>query len=65
MLLNLTKHQQPDIDKIYLYFKNLFKSKYQLLINGREKVGIEILKNPEAFINNCYKCSVRLVLKVE
>ena len=65
MLLNLTKHQQPDIDKIYLYFKNLFKSKYQLLINGREKVGIEILKNPEAFINKCYECSVRLVLKVE
>ena len=65
MLLNLTKHQQPDIDKIYLYFENLFKSKYQLLINGREKVGIEILKNPEAFINKCYKCSVRLVLKVE
>ena len=64
MLLNLINHQQPDIDKIYLYIKNLFKSKYQLLINGREKVGIEILKNPEALISKCYKCSVRLVLKV-
>ena len=31
------KHQQPDNDKIYLYVKDLFESKYQLLINGREK----------------------------
>ena len=45
MLLNLIKLQQPDIDKIYLYVKDPFKSKYQLLINGREKVGIEIFKN--------------------
>ena len=49
MLLNLIKHQQPDIDKIYLYVKDPFKSKYQLLINKREKVGIENLKNPKAF----------------
>ena len=41
MLLNLIKHQQPDIDKIYLYIKDPFESKYQLLINGRENVGIE------------------------
>ena len=39
-LLNLIKHQQPDTDKIYLYVKDPFKSKYQLLNNGREKVGI-------------------------
>ena len=50
MLLNLIKHQRPDIDKIYLYVKDPFESKYQLLINGREKVGIENLKNPKAFI---------------
>ena len=48
MLLNLTKNQQPDIDKIYLYVKHPFKSKYQLFINGREKVGIKKLKNPKA-----------------
>ena len=41
MLLNLIKHQQPDIDKIYLYVKDPLKSKYQLFINGREKVGIK------------------------
>ena len=49
--LNLIKYQQPDIDKIYLYVKDPFESKYQLLINGREKVGIENLKNPKAFID--------------
>ena len=43
------KHQRPDIDKIYLYVKDPFKSKYQLLINNeKEKVGVEILKNPKA-----------------
>ena len=40
VLLNLIKHQQPDIDKIYFYVKDPFESKYQLLINGREKVII-------------------------
>ena len=38
VLLNLIKHQRPDIDKIYLYVKDLFESKYHLLINGGEKV---------------------------
>ena len=51
MLLNLIKCQRPDIDKIYLYVKVAFESKYQLFINGREKVGIKTLKNPKAFID--------------
>ena len=49
-LLDLVKHQRPDIDKIYLYVKDPFKSKYQLLINGRG-VGIKKLKNSKAFID--------------
>ena len=49
-LLNLIKHQRPDIDKTYLYVQGRFGWKYHLLINGRKKVGIEILKNPKAFI---------------
>ena len=49
VLLNLIKHQRPDIDKIYLYIKDSFESKYQLLITGGEKVGIKKLKNPKAF----------------
>ena len=51
MLLNLIKHQRPDIDKNYLYVKDPFESKHQLLINGKEKVGIENLKSPKAFID--------------
>ena len=31
-----------------MYFKDLFESKYQLLINGREKVGIKNLEKPNA-----------------
>ena len=38
VLLNLIKNQRPDIGKIYLYVKDPFESKYQLLIKGREKV---------------------------
>ena len=51
MLLNLIKHQRPDLDKIYLYVKDPFESKYQLLINGREKVRTENFKNPKALID--------------
>ena len=50
VLLKL-KHQRPHIGKIYLYVKDPFESKYHLLINGREKVEIRILKNPKAFID--------------
>ena len=50
-LQNLIKNQRSDIDKICLYVKNPFQSKYQLLINGREKVRIETLKNTKAFID--------------
>ena len=49
VLLNLIKNQQPDIDKMYLYAKDPFKPKYQLLTNGREKVGNKHLKNSKAF----------------
>ena len=51
VLLNLMNNQRPDIDKIYLYVKNPFESKYQLLIKGREKLGIKNLKNPKEFID--------------
>ena len=49
--MNLTKHQRPDIVKIYLYVQDPFESKYQLLINEREIVRIEMLKNRKAFID--------------
>ena len=47
VLLNLIKHQRTDIGKMY---KDPFQSKYQLLANRREKVRIQILKDPKALI---------------
>ena len=44
VLLNLMKDQRPDIEKIWLCIKDPFGSKYQLLINRREKVRIKALK---------------------
>ena len=38
VLLNLIKHQRQGIDKIYLYVKDPFESKYKLPINIKEKV---------------------------
>ena len=48
-LLNLINNQ-PDIDKIYLYAKDLYEDKYQYLINKRECVAINHLNYPKAFI---------------
>ena len=48
LLLNLIE-SQSDIDKIYLYAKDPCESKYQYLINKREGVGIDHLKDPKAF----------------
>ena len=45
VLLILIKTQGPDIDKIDLYGKDPFQSKYELLISRREKVKIKKLKN--------------------
>ena len=50
MLLNLIKYQ-PDMDKIYLYIKDRFESKYQLLMDWREKVGFKRPKALKAFID--------------
>ena len=48
-LLNLIK-EQDDIDKIYLYAKDLSEPKYEFLIKKREDAGIKHLKDPNAFI---------------
>ena len=51
VILNLMKYQRRDIDNIYLYVKDPFESKYQLLINRREKIRTKKLKNSKAFID--------------
>ena len=48
--LNLIENQ-PGIDKIYLYPKDLFKAKYQYLINICEKVGIDHHSDPKVYID--------------
>ena len=48
LLLNLIENQQ-DIDKIYLFAKDPYESKYQYLINKREGVGINHFNNLKAF----------------
>ena len=48
-LINLI-NDQNDIDKIYLYAKDLSKQKYKYLIRKRENVGIKHVNNSSAFI---------------
>ena len=48
-LLDLINNQ-PDIDKIYLYAKDPYETKYQYLINKREKVGLDHLDDLKAFM---------------
>ena len=48
-LLNLI-NEQDDIDKIYLYAKDLSESKYEFLIKKRKNTGIKYFNDPNAFI---------------
>ena len=54
-LLNLIK-EQDDIDKMYLYAKDLSEPKYEFLIKKREDAGTKHLNDPEALI----KCSNKM-----
>ena len=47
-LLNLIK-EQDDIDKIYLYAKDLSEPKYEFLIKKHEDVEIKYCNDPNAF----------------
>ena len=49
-LLNLI-NEQRDMNKIYLYAKDLSESKYEYLINNHENAGINHLNDSEAFID--------------
>ena len=54
-------NQQPDIDKIYLYAKDPYETKYQFLINKPESTGLNHFNDSKAFIeysndmDNIYK----------
>ena len=49
LLFNLISHQS-DTDKIYLYARNLYETKYQFLINKREGVALKYFNNFKVFI---------------
>ena len=49
-LLNLI-NELRDIDKIYLYAKDLSECKYEHLINNRKNAGIKYLNDSKAFID--------------
>ena len=48
-LFNLIS-QKRKIDKIYLYAKDPYEEKYQLLINKQESTGLKHFHDPKAFI---------------
>ena len=48
--------EQDNIDKIYLYAKDLSETKYEFLIKKSEDVGIKYCNDPNAFI----ECSNRI-----
>ena len=48
-LLNLIDHA-PDIDKTFIYAKDPYKAKYQLLINKKESKGLKELNDSKVFI---------------
>ena len=50
-LLNLIKNE-PYIDKIYLYAKDPYEAKYQLLINKTENTGLKYLSDSKSFLEN-------------
>ena len=59
-LLNLINNQS-DIDKIYLYAKDLYEDKYQFLIKKRENIGLKHFNDPKSFIE--YSNDMRDVYK--
>ena len=62
-LLNLIENQ-PDIDKIHLYVKDLYEPKYQYIINKRESVGVNHLNDPKAFIDYSNKMIKILMITI-
>ena len=43
-------NNEPDLDKIYLYAKNSYEAKYQVIINKRENTGLKHFNDSKAVI---------------
>ena len=64
VLLNLINNQ-PDIDKIYLYAKDIYEEKYQYLINKREKLGLDHFDDQKILLNIHMICKMFIkILKI-
>ena len=50
-MFNLTS-QQTDIDKIYLYVKDIYETKYQFSINKCENAGLKYFNDSNTFIEH-------------
>ena len=48
--LLILKNNQPDINKICLYAKDPYETKYQFLFKKRESIGLKHFNDPKAFI---------------
>ena len=55
-------NNQSDIEKIYLYTKDLYETKYQYLINKREKVGLKHYDDLKAFFE--YSNDMQVFIKI-
>ena len=44
-------NEQSDVDKIYLYAKDLNEQKYEYLIKNHKNTGIKHLNDPNAFVD--------------
>ena len=42
-------NDEPDLDKTYLYTKDPYEAKYQLLVIKRESTGLKYLNDLKAF----------------
>ena len=51
-------NKENNIDKIYLYARDLNESKYKILIKKRKDAGIKHLNDPNVFI----KCSNTMMM---
>ena len=60
-LLNLI-NEQDDIDKIYLYAKDLSEPKYEFLIKKREDAGIKHFNDPNTFIEWRWMTFMRILM---
>ena len=59
---NTLMKEQDDIDKMYLYAKDLSEPKHEFLIKKHKDAGIKHLNDSEAFIECCNTMFMRVLM---